>query len=86
MFNKYLYEIMNGSIIKGLAKRYYKPANPAGYTGDFRHLNSEKAQDWLSRQQAYTLHKTVRRRFPTRGYRTSYVDREWQADWWICKV
>jgi len=66
--------------MKVLVKKYYNPANPVGFTGNARHLNHVRAQEWLSGQDAYTMHKPVRRRFKTRSYRTSYVDRQWQAD------
>ena len=67
--------------MKGLAKKYYNAANPAGFTGDARHLNNKRAQEWLSGQDAYTLHKPVRRRgFSTRSYYASTVDQQWQAD------
>lgn len=66
--------------MQGFAKKYYNAANPVGFTGDARHLKHDKAQEWLSKQDAYTMHKPVRRRFKTRRYRTSHVDRQWQAD------
>jgi len=66
--------------MQGLAKKYYNAANPVGYTGNAGHLNNKRAQEWLSKQEAYTLHKPVRRRFKTRSYRTTHVDQQWQAD------
>lgn len=66
--------------MKQLAKKYYDPANPVGFTGDHRHLKHVNAEEWLSSQDAYTMHKPVRRRFKTRSYQTSHVDRQWQAD------
>ena len=67
--------------MQGLAKKYYNAANPVGFTGNARHLNNKKAAEWLSKQDAYTLHKPVRRRgFKTRSYQTTMVDQQWQAD------
>ena len=66
--------------MQGLKRKYYNAANPVGFTGDAHHLKHPKAEEWLSKQDAYTMHKPVRRRFKTRKYRTTYVDRQWQAD------
>lgn len=66
--------------MQSLAKKYYNPENPVGFTGNAQHLKHVMAQEWLSKQDAYTMHKPVRRRFKTRSYQTTHVDRQWQSD------
>ena len=50
----------------------------------YRHLNkrftTKEIEDWLSRQDSYTLHKPVRRRFPRRKIYAKCIDDSWQAD------
>jgi len=64
-----------------LAKVYYNPSHPAGYSGAPK-LEKEfpNAKDWLTKQSAYTLHKPMRTRFPTRKYKTSGPNDLWQMD------
>ena len=75
----HMHACMHGRM-KRLEKQYYDPANPIGFTGNHRHLKNPNAKEWLSKQDAYTMHKPIRRRFKTRSYQTSHVDRQWQAD------
>lgn len=64
---------------------YYDPVHPASYSGA-RHLISIKKNkpinvyDWLSQQDAYTLHKPVRRQFPRLHYNVDNIDDVWEAD------
>lgn len=75
------------SIVENVMNKvYYNPEHVLGYTGNTQQLlkkipNEEAAiMTWLESQPAYTLHKPVRRRFQTRVYRTTFPDRQWQAD------
>lgn len=70
-----------------LEKIYYDPAHPAGYAGA-RNLeraargvkSREMVKKWLAAQDAYTLHKSVRRKFPRARYEVSNIDDVWEAD------
>lgn len=39
-----------------------------------------EARKWLKSQLSYSLHRPMRRRFPTRAYKTSGMNDVWQAD------
>lgn len=43
-------------------------------------MSPQKVKKWLQAQPTYTLHKSVKRKFPTRAYKTSGIDEQWQAD------
>lgn len=70
-----------------LEKIYYDPSHPAGYAGA-RNLertargerSRERVRQWLAAQDAYTLHKPVRRKFPRARYNVSNIDDVWEAD------
>ena len=47
---------------------------PKGYT-------KKETKDWLQTQDAYTLHKPTRRRFPRRQVVVYGIDHQWQADY-----
>lgn len=65
-------------------KVYYDPSHPAGYAGARRLINkenkSDEVYDWLTQQDAYTIHKPVRRRFPRLFYNVTNIDDVWEAD------
>jgi hypothetical protein len=68
-----------------LGETWYQPSDPVGYTGVEKLRNATKktkkeTQQWLSNQLAYSLNKPIRRRFPTRKYRTFGLDDLWQMD------
>lgn len=65
-----------GPQTKRLHDEYYDLKNPAGYGG----AKGIFPKKWLATQPTYTLHKPVKRRFPTRKYRTSGIDHVWQMD------
>ena len=61
---------------------YYNPAS-VGSFGGVASLKKEAGNDptkWLSAQNAYTLHKPVRRRYRRRKYIVQGIDSLWQAD------
>lgn len=65
-------------------KEYYDASNPAGYAGA-RHLIKGKNKanyvyDWLRQQDAYTLHRPIRKLFPRLYYNVSNIDDVWEAD------
>lgn len=65
-----------------LAEIYYNPEHPLGFTGNVQQLAKDfpTAREWLMTQPTYTLHRAVKRKFPTRKYRSGVIDRQWQAD------
>ena len=70
---------------KEMKKAWYDPENPAGYGGVSKlskavNQNAKKTKNWLKSQNAYTLNKPMRRRFPTRAYKTFGIDDLWQMD------
>ena len=64
---------------------YFDPRNPASF-GSARELQRAsgqdifKVKDWLKEQNAYTLHKTVKRKFPRRKVIVGGIDHQWQCD------
>jgi transposase InsO family protein len=66
-------------------KHYYAAGEPDSY-GSALGLKRRSGQsyhsvrDYLSRQDAYTLHKDVRRRFPRRNTLALSIDELWQID------
>ena len=62
---------------------YYDPTNPASFGGVAalaRQTRSSNVGKWLSTQDAYTLHKPVRRIFPRRKTFAKGIDDLFQAD------
>lgn len=61
---------------------YFDPQQPSSFGGVSRLTKSvgEDATEWLRGQNAYTLHKPVRRRFKRRKYHVEGIDSLWQAD------
>lgn len=63
-----------------LNKLYYEPDQTSAYAGARLLLNKiknkfdkKKVIDWLSEQNAYTLHKIVKKKFPRRTYNVSNI-------------
>lgn len=73
-------------------KTYYDPSHEAGYAGaqnllrvnaKGKILNKEEKKriyDWLSNQDAYTLHKPVKRKFSRLAYDIKNIDDVWECD------
>ena len=60
---------------------YYNIKHSAGYGGVKRLAEHvDNPEGWLSTQPTYTLHKPIKRKFPTRKYTTSAIDDLWQMD------
>ena len=63
---------------------YYKLTEPGSYGGlnAFRPkgYTKKEVKQWLQTQDAYTLHKPTRRRFPRRQVLVYGIDHQWQAD------
>lgn len=74
--------------MKFLERLYYDPSHPAGYAGARRlaqsvrgkKITTDKVLDWLASQDAYTLHKAIRRKFPRASYNVQNIDDVWEAD------
>lgn len=63
------------------ADYYFDRKKIEGFAGAHRLIKKfPKALAWLRAQPTYTLHKDVRRRYPTRNYKTSGIGDLWQVD------
>ena len=65
------------------ATTYYNLKNPAGYSSLKKLKEATKGKNidkWLRTQLAYSLHKPLKRKFPTRSYKTSGINDLWQMD------
>src|SRR6266516_707434 len=66
-----------------LKKIYYDPANPGSFSGvrDLTKASNRKdVKEWLSAQDAYSLHKPVRRKFKRRKMNCVGLDHLFQCD------
>ena len=71
-------------------KLYYDPKSPAGYAGEqalfklarksSKNVKLKDVRNWLKKQQTYTLHKPIRRKFLRRKTVVAGIDQQWQAD------
>jgi hypothetical protein len=68
-----------------LEQTYYTAQRPGAFAGveavrRATHLKKSTIKDWLSFQDAYTLHKPVRYNFPRRRVIVGGIDDQWQSD------
>ena len=68
-----------------LRRKWYSPQEVGAYAGvqalkKGTKLKDETINEWLKGQEAYTLHKTIKRRFPRRRVIVRGIDDQWQAD------
>ena len=75
-----------------LSKLYYAPSNPAGFStlGKLHSATKRRAAGkkqtfgqlkvWLEKQDAYTLHRQVRKHFPRNPYTANNVMDVWECD------
>lgn len=70
-----------------LSRVYFNTAHPAGFSGaanlkkNFKtKFNQKTVGEWLECQDAYTLHKPVRKRFPRNQYTVYRINELWQCD------
>ena len=71
-------------------KLYYDPKSPAGYAGEqalyqlakksSKKVKLDDVRNWLRKQQTYTLHRQIRRKFLRRKTVVAGIDYQWQAD------
>ena len=72
-----------------LEEIYYNPLT--GYTGinqlkrafkekTGKSITHKELTTWLQKELAYTLHKPIRRSFPTSRVYVHHIDEQWQAD------
>ena len=66
---------------------YFDPKHPASFGGVgnfYKHLDRKftrkQIQDWIIKQDAFTLHKPIRKNFKRRITFTTGIDDLWQAD------
>lgn len=71
-----------------ISSLYYDPQKPGGFSGAANFIKSNKqllkdstiVRDWLSGQEAYTLHKPARKRFRRRQTLVGGINEQFQAD------
>lgn len=70
-----------------LEKLYYDPTHYAGYSAVDNlaraakpNFSRNKVARWLESQDAYTLHRPLRRKFPRQHYNVTNIDDVWEAD------
>ena len=73
-----------------LEQLYYNPKSPAAYAGEqalyklakqsSKNVKLQDVRDWLRKQQTYTLHKPIRKKFLRRKTVVAGIDTQWQAD------
>ena len=69
-----------------LSKVYYDPKQQGSFGGvdklhkRFPKKSKKHIKDWLASQLTYTLHKPIKRKFPTVKYKTSGPNDLWQMD------
>ena len=66
-------------------KTYYDPKQAGSFSGvkgvqRVTGYKAEKIKDWLSKQDTYTLHKPVQRKFPRRKVIIPGIGYQWIAD------
>ena len=70
---------------KEMKKIWFDPEEPAGFAGlsslaKAVKVSKKQTKSWLSDQLAYSLHRPMKKRFPTRKYLANGVDSIWQMD------
>ena len=67
-----------------MESKYYHLPGPGSYGGlnkfQPKGHTTKQVREWLQTQDAYTLHKPPRRRFPRRRVIVYGIDHQWQAD------
>ena len=68
-----------------LKEIYYNPSHPAGLStapvlAAAAKVPLQITKKWLQKQATYTLHRRVRKSYPTRKYYVNAIDDQWQMD------
>jgi|SRR5882724_920702 len=73
-----------------LSDIYFDPNHPGSFGGvkklydyaklELPNLRYAHVEDWLRRQNVYTLHKPIRKRFQRNKIYVSYIDEQWECD------
>ena len=77
--------IENKRMDETLSNIYYDPKHPAGFSSIEKLVKASgysknKVERWLKKQPTYTLHRTAKKKYPTRKYTVHDIDEQWQAD------
>ena len=64
---------------------YYNPTHPASLStapvlAAAAKVPLQTTKKWLQKQKTYTLHRQVRKTYPTRKYYVNAIDDQWQMD------
>ena len=83
-------KIMDGEDEKFLQQLYYNPKQPTAFAREDqlleaiklhgKNISRKKLQEWLSRQDVYTTHRHIIRRFPRRRVITRGMNDLWDSD------
>jgi len=73
--NQIYYDLRNAGSFSGV-DAVYRAAKERG----IKKINRNFIQNWLKKQEVYTLHQPARRRFPTNRVIVSGIDSQFQAD------
>lgn len=67
--------------------QYFNPQHEASFSGarnlirvNKNKISRDHVNEWLSQHDAYTLHKTIHRKFPRLYYDVDAIDQVWEAD------
>lgn len=71
--------------MKRFETTYYNPSHPASFSRaenlkNVKGVDKNNVVPWLESQDAYTMHRLIRRRFPRRMYNVNNIDDVWEAD------
>ena len=74
-----------------LEQLYYNPKSPAAYAGEqalyrlakqsSKKVKLQDIRDWLRKQQTYTLHKPIHKKFLRRKTVVAGIDTQWHQIW-----
>lgn len=78
---------MDPVVKEKLSASYFTPSEPVSFSGarniisKYNHTaDSTVIKDWLNAQNAYTLHRPLRKKFPRLHYIVTNIDDVWEAD------
>lgn len=82
---------MSSDIDEFLKKAFYDPKSPASYFGpeklyrygkeqNVKGISRKKVKDWLKKEEAYTLYRSRRKRFPRNRIVVDGPNEQWDAD------
>lgn len=78
---------VSADVTNKLKKQYFDTEHESGFSGarnliriNEKKIKKSEIKNWLTRHDAYTLHKAIRRKFPRLYYNVNGIDHVWEAD------